>query len=96
MSSISRFLLDCQLPQPATDLLINQQAKLVQRLLVDGSLLHYALSDESRHWWAIVEANTAWEARQLAHLLPLCQPDDLRISALSQYTAQEAAGFSLN
>jgi hypothetical protein len=96
MTSPSRFLLDCQLPPIASDLLIAQQADLVQRLLVGGMLLHYALSDESRHWWAIVEADTEWEARQLANQLPLCEPDALRISMLSQYTSPEAAGFSLN
>lgn len=93
------YFLDCPLPREGNDnleRLLQAQADVVADLLLEGSLLQYALSTEKGRWWAVISALTEWEARCLAARLPLSRDAELEISPLRHFACNETLGFSLN
>ncbi len=95
----NHFLLDCHLSSdhfPTDKQLVSEQAAIVERMLLEGLMVQYAFSVEKGKWWAIVQADTEWNARELAAHLPLCEPESLEVAPLSQYSCNETTGFSLN
>lgn len=93
------YMLSCMYQPTGQDrqqLMVAQQAEIINRLLLDGLVVQYALSEETGHWWAIVMAETEWEARSIASHLPLCADEVLKIVELSHFACNENTGFSLN
>jgi hypothetical protein len=99
MYTSTHFLIRCQLPatsystKPA---LAVDQAAVVNRLLLTGELLQYAVAEDEGQWWAIIPAQTEWQARQLAATLPWCDSEAVKVIELSFFACNEAQGFSLN
>lgn len=95
----AHFLISCPLPLLARE--ENQQITVAQEVAVDrmllaGQLLQYAVSEDDGRWWAILTAQTEWHARQIAATLPWCSTEELQISELSFFACNETQGFSLN
>lgn len=99
MYTPTNFLIRCQLPSvpyhPEPELIVAQSVA-VDRLLLSGALLQYAVAEDEGQWWAIIPAHTEWEARQLAASLPWCDTETMKITALSYFARNETEGFSLN
>ena len=95
----AHFLISCVLPILAQendqDVAVAQEVA-VDRLLLAGQLLQYAVSEDEGRWWAIITAQTEWHARQIAVSLPWCSVDELQIAELSLFACNETQGFSLN
>lgn len=99
MHTSAHFLIRCQLPATAyatEPALAVAQAVVVDRLLLSGELLQYAVAKEEGQWWAIIPAQTEWQARQLAATLPWCDSEAVKVIELSFFACNEAQGFSLN
>ena len=95
----AHFLISCSLPLLAREEdqhVIVAQEVAVDRMLLAGELLQYAVSEDEGRWWAILTAQTEWHARQLVATLPWCDIDDLKVTELSFFACNETQGFSLN
>lgn len=99
MYTPAHFMIRCQLPyspyEQGSDL-ATAQAVAVDRLLLSGAILQYAVAEEEGQWWAIIPAQTEWHARNLAASLPWCDAEQLKITELSFFACNETQGFSLN
>lgn len=99
MYTPAHFIIRCTLPytpyEQETDL-ATAQAMAVDRLLLSGAILQYAVAEEEGQWWAIIPAQTEWHARNLAASLPWCDTEQLKITELSFFASNETQGFSLN
>ena len=66
-------MISCSLPLLAREEdqhVIVAQEVAVDRMLLAGELLQYAVSEDEGRWWAILTAQTEWHARQLVATLP--------------------------
>mgnify|MGYP001798093252 CR=1 FL=1 len=99
MFTPAQFLISCPLPHLAQEeesQVTLAQEVAVDRMLLAGQLLQYAVSEDEGRWWAILTAQTEWHVRQLAATLPWCIMDELTVSELSFFACNETQGFSLN
>ncbi|MEL6657825.1 MAG: hypothetical protein AAFY48_08305 [Bacteroidota bacterium] len=95
----AHFLISCSLPhleQEEDSQVALAQEVAVDRMLLAGQLLQYAVSEDEGRWWAILTAQTEWHVRQLAATLPWCMVDELKVTELSFFACNETQGFSLN
>ncbi|MGH1435036.1 MAG: hypothetical protein ACRBG0_11310 [Lewinella sp.] len=100
MFTPAHFLVRCKLPytppyESGTEL-ATAQAVAVDRLLLSGAILQYAVAEEEGLWWAILPAQTEWHAREMVASLPWCEREELKIIELSFFACNETQGFSLN
>ncbi len=88
-------------PLPGSDhtncfTIYDRQEAVVQRLLLEGRVLSYALSIESGEWWAVCCAETDYELQLTLTEMPLHCPQSTRVAPLQIYTTTELSGFCLN
>ena len=77
--------------------LIPYQRIMVNKFFQQGKLINYALSIEKAKVWAIFNANSESEVRQMISKLPLIKFMEVEISLLSQLDGQKVEPvFSLN
>lgn len=77
--------------------LIPYQRVMVNKFFQQGKLVNYALSIEKAKVWAIFNANSENEVRQMINKLPLIKFMEVEISLLSQLDGQKVEPvFSLN
>lgn len=96
-----QFMVDFTLPETLTEDFMekipHQRAK-VNRLFREGKLVNYALSLETSRMWAVFNANSEWEVKEMLATLPLTKYMDVRVSTLTFYNAleEEIPVFSMN
>jgi len=94
-------MVDFTLPETLTEDFMekipHQRAK-VNRLFREGKLVNYALSLETSRMWAVVNANSEWEVKEIISLLPLTKYMNIQVSTLTFYNAleEEIPVFSMN
>ena len=73
------------------------QESVVNQLLNDGILLHYAFSLEQRRFWAVFTASSQIEVMEILEAFPLIGSMDVNICLLHQYNYNHSVShFSLN
>ena len=94
----THYLISGSIPQEMVDTLVRtgHQEQVVQRLLLEGRLVSYALSADNGEWWAVCRAETDFELQLTLTEMPWHRPDQTRIAPLQQYTSANLGGFSLN
>lgn len=101
MQTDYQFMVDFTLPETLTEDFMekipHQRAK-VNRLFREGKLVNYALSLQTSRMWAVVNANSEWEVKEILALLPLTKYMEIQVSTLTFYNAleEEIPVFSMN
>lgn len=101
MQTDYQFMVDFTLPETLTEDFMekipHQRAK-VNRLFREGKLVNYALSLQTSRMWAVVNANSEWEVKEILALLPLTKYMKIQVSTLTFYNAleEEIPVFSMN
>jgi len=101
MQTDYQFMVDFTLPDTLTEDFMekipHQRAK-VNRLFREGKLVNYALSLETSRMWAVFNANSEWEVKEMLALLPLTKYMKIQVSTLTFYNAleEEIPVFSMN
>lgn len=69
---------------------IPSQRKVVQRLLRDGYIISYAVSDDLNHLWVVIKANSEWDAKNIIGQFPIIKFINVKIIPLrfAQYVNQ--------
>lgn len=101
MQADYQFMVDFTLPDKLTEDFMEkipfQRAK-VNRLFREGTIVNYALSLDTARMWAVFNANTEKEVKEIIATLPLTEYMACRISMLTFFNSQteEMPAFSLN
>lgn len=94
------FMIEFELPQQLTEeflALIPQQRYVVNQLLAQGKLRSYALAMDRSRLWAIVSAESEFEALELISQMPLTEFTVPLVSELMFHNATDLImQFSLN
>ena len=101
MKEMYQFMVHFVIPAPVPHgfyELMPFQDKVVEQYLFDGKLLNYALSMDNDRLWAVFNARSEMEVREMLLDFPLTEFMEIEVSLLSAFHIQdqEAAGFSLN
>ncbi len=91
------FVIPAPVPQGFYELLPFQE-KVVEQYMFDGKLLNYALSIDNDKLWAVFNARSEMEVREMLLDFPLTEYMEMEVSLLSSFQIQDKdmAGFSLN
>ncbi len=101
MQSDYQFMVDFTLPETLTEKFLqnipHQRAK-VNRLFREGKLVTYSLSLENSKMWAVFNANSEFEVKEMISTLPLSEFMEAKVSSLTFFNsmAEEAPVFSMN
>lgn len=101
MQADYQFMVDFTLPEKLTEAFMEkipfQRAK-VNRMFREGKIVNYALSLDTAKMWAVFNANTEQEVKEMIARLPLTQYMACRISMLTFFNSQteDTPAFSLN
>jgi len=101
MRSDYQFMVDFTLPDTLTEEFMekipHQRAK-VNRLLREGKLVNYALSLETSKMWAVFNADSEWQVKEMLDTLPLSKFMEAHVSTLTFYNSleEEIPVFSMN
>jgi hypothetical protein len=71
---------------------IPSQRQLIQRLLSDGAISFYALSDDLNRLWVIINANSEWEAKNVIGQFPIIRYINVKIIPL-RFVEQKMVKF---
>lgn len=99
--NVHRFMVNFTMPPELPDHfleLLPYQEVMVDRYLLEGKLVNYALSLEEGKLWAVFNANSELEVLEMIVDFPLTAFMQVEISLLTRYQAPEHGpqGFSLN
>lgn len=101
MQTDFQFMVDFTLPENLTEDFMEKiphQRASVNRLFREGKLVNYALSLETSKMWAVFNANSDLEVKEMIATLPLTQYMKINVSTLTFYNAleEEVPVFSMN
>jgi len=100
MTPIYQFMVDFTLPEELPDEfmdLMPYQRAVIERYLSEGSLVNYAMAMGNAKLWAIFNANSEMEVRQMLADFPLTKFMQLEVNLLTTFNTVEAEpSFSLN
>ncbi len=101
MNDTYHFMVQLAIPTPLPrgfDDLMPMQEQVVERYLEEGKLVNYALSMDNDRFWAIFNARSEMEVREMLLDFPLTDFMDIEVSMLACFHRQDQAApiFSLN
>lgn len=101
MNDTYQFMVHFMIPAPVPNgfyELMPFQDQVVEQYMDDGKLLNYALSMENDKLWAVFNARSEMEVREMLLDFPLTGFMEIEVSLLSSYHILDrvAPGFSLN
>ncbi|MCB0595248.1 MAG: hypothetical protein H6557_10865 [Lewinellaceae bacterium] len=96
----NQFMVDFTLPEELCEEfvdLIPYQRAVVDRYLSEGKLVNYALSLENAKVWAVFNANSEMEVREMLMDFPLTRFMEIEVCMLNSFNSSEfEPSFSLN
>ncbi len=100
-NGLTQYMVDFTLPQHLSEAFVSKipnQRSAVNKLMIEGKILNYALSLENSKLWAVFSVHSEIELMDLVSSLPLSRYMDVRVSELTFFNAAHtfAPVFSSN